>query len=29
MTFRMLIFSLAETGSAPGGAAPVVTVPAR
>ena len=29
MSFLMLIFSLAETGSAPGSAAPVVTVPAR
>ncbi|MCU0939676.1 MAG: hypothetical protein MUC86_11150 [Burkholderiaceae bacterium] len=29
LTFLMLIFSLAETGSAPGSAAPVVTVPAR
>ena len=29
MSFLMLIFSLAETGAAPGVAAPVVTVPAR
>jgi hypothetical protein len=29
MTFLTLIFSLGETGSAPGSAAPVITVPAR